>query len=135
MALVPSIALIATGCGPDPYDGRDGLPPSTSAVTQPTERQPPVFVQALDNTFRQRDIVIVAGTEVVWTNVGRNEHDVVPTEFEKTPEAAPWGALVAAFAPGATYSHVFTRPGVYPYVCTIHGVRDKGMVGTITVTE
>ena len=134
VSLVPAVAAIAAGCAPDPYDGRDGLPPPTSAVTASTSAQPPVYVQALDNTFRQRDIVIAAGTEVVWTNVGRNEHDVVPSEFEKTPEQAPWGVVVEAFAPQATYSHVFTTPGVYPYVCTIHGVRDKGMAGTITVT-
>ena len=54
---------------------------------------------------------------------------------EETPEQAPWGVAAEEFAPQATYSHVFDTPGVYPYVCTIHGVRDKGMAGTIIVTE
>ena len=134
VALVPALAAVVIGCGSDPYDGRDGLPPPTSAVTRPPSPRPPVYVQALDNVFRQRDIVIPPGTEVVWTNVGRNEHDVVPSEFEKSPEEAPWGVPSESFAPQSTYSHVFVTPGVYRYVCTIHGARDKGMAGTITVT-
>lgn len=93
-----------------------------------------MFVQALDNSFRQRDLTVEAGTEVVWTNVGRNDHDVIPSEFEDTPETAPWGVVAEAFKPQQVFSHVFDSPGVYPYVCTIHGVRDKGMAGTITVT-
>jgi plastocyanin len=45
-----------------------------------------------------------------------------------------WGVDETGFHPGDSYSHVFGRPGVYEYVCTIHGVNGKGMVGTITVT-
>ena len=37
-------------------------------------------------------------------------------------------------APGATYSHVLDEPGEYRYVCSIHGVKGKGMIGTIIVT-
>lgn len=92
-------------------------------------------MQALDNSFRQRDLTIEVGTEVVWTNVGRNDHDVIPTEYEDAPETAPWGVVVEDFKPRQVYSHRFENPGFYPYVCTIHGVRDKGMAGTITVTE
>jgi len=32
---------------------------------------------------------------------------------------------------GATYDHVFTAPGTYPYYCRLHW--DSGMVGSITV--
>lgn len=89
-----------------------------------------VEVQALDNTFRADELTIAVGTEVVFTNVGRNEHNVIPE-----PDGIQgWGVGEDRFAPGDTYAHVFTEPGVYEYVCTIHGVKRKGMVGTITVT-
>lgn len=87
-------------------------------------------MKALDNSFREQDITIAPGTEVVFENVGRNEHNVIPD-----PNSIQgWGISDTEFGPGATYSHVFTEPGVYAYVCTIHGVKGKGMVGTITVS-
>ncbi len=89
-----------------------------------------VEVQALDNTFRADELTIAVGTEVVFSNVGRNEHNVIPE-----PDGIQgWGVGEDRFAPGDSYAHVFTEPGVYEYVCTIHGVKRKGMVGTITVT-
>ena len=134
MAAVVGLAL--TACAPDPYDGA-GAPPTSPMPTQPTpprDGPPPVQVQALDNNFRARDVTVAVGTEVVWSNVGRNDHDVTPVEFEDDQAAAPWGAQADAFKPGGVYARTFDTPGVYAYVCTIHGVGDKGMAGTITVT-
>jgi plastocyanin len=74
---------------------------------------------------------VAAGTEIVFTNNGRNPHNVVP---EGDPKATTWGVLEAAFDPTDTYSQVFDRPGTYVYYCTIHGSVTAGMVGTITVT-
>ncbi|MCB1001541.1 MAG: hypothetical protein KDB40_19785 [Acidimicrobiales bacterium] len=88
-----------------------------------------VTVQALDNTFRVQDLVVEVGTEVVFENVGRNEHNVIP----EPDSIQGWGVGEDRFAPGDVYSHVFDAPGVYAYVCTIHGVNGKGMVGTVTV--
>lgn len=88
-----------------------------------------ITVQALDNTFRVQDLVVDVGTEVVFENVGRNEHNVIP----EPDSVQGWGVGEDAFAPGDVYTHVFTEPGVYAYVCTIHGVNGKGMVGTVTV--
>ncbi len=85
-------------------------------------------IQSLDNTFRPDRIEVAAGTEVVWENVGRNDHDVVPAD------GGSWGVSKDAFGPGATYSHVFTEPGEVTYYCTIHGTPTVGMTGTIVVT-
>ena len=105
-------------------DAASGDPADTGATGVVVE------VQALDNTFRADELTIAVGTEVVFTNVGRNEHNVIPE-----PDGIQgWGVGEDRFAPGDTYAHVFTEPGVYEYVCTIHGVKRKGMVGTITVT-
>ena len=87
-----------------------------------------VEVDALDNTFRPQDVEVQAGTEVLWTNVGRNEHDVAPAEGDD------FGVDADAFAPGDTYSFRFTEPGEYSYFCTLHGTAQAGMVGSITVT-
>lgn len=87
-----------------------------------------VNVLALDNTFRPETIEISAGTEVVWTNGGRNEHNVLPVEGDA------WGVQTEDFVPQDVYSHVFTTPGTYPYYCSIHGTTEVGMIGTVVVT-
>jgi plastocyanin len=88
-------------------------------------------VSSIDNTFRPGELTITAGTEVVFTNDGRNDHDVTPVPSSLFQD---WGITKEHFAPGDVYTHVFDRPGTYEYVCTIHGVAGAGMVGTITVT-
>jgi plastocyanin len=122
------VAVLATGmlsaCASDPSDV-----PAAAGNAAEAPRQT-VTVKSLDNSFREQDITIAVGTEVVFENVGRNEHNVIPD-----PNSIQgWGVSDTEFGPGATYSHVFTEPGVYAYVCTIHGVKGKGMVGTITVS-
>lgn len=89
-----------------------------------------VEIEAVDNVFRPETIEIEPGTEVRWVNGGRNAHDVKPTDTS----LGDWGIELAGFEPGATYSHVFTEPGEYPYYCTAHGTRTRGMIGTIVVT-
>lgn len=86
-----------------------------------------VEVDALDNTFRAQDIQISPGATVTWTNVGRNDHDVLPTEGDD------WGAEVEDFRPGDVYEHTFSSPGVYSYYCSIHGTTTAGMIGTVVV--
>ena len=87
-----------------------------------------IEIDSLDNTFRPDRIEVEIGAEVVWRNVGHNEHDVIAVEGD-------WGVEKGNFAPGAEFRHVFTEPGEYRYYCTIHGIPDVGMVGTVIVTE
>ena len=87
-----------------------------------------VEVSAIDNTFRPETIEVEAGTEVVWTNDGRNDHNVLPVEGDD------WGVEAEDFAPDDEYRHRFTEPGTYPYYCSLHGTTTKGMVGTVVVT-
>jgi plastocyanin len=86
-------------------------------------------VAALDNSFRPEDIQVRPGTTVVWTNRGRNDHDVLPTEGDA------WGVEVADFTPGDVYSATFDEPGTYDYYCSIHGTKTAGMIGTVVVAE
>jgi plastocyanin len=87
-----------------------------------------VEVGVLDNTFRPATIEVAAGTEVVWENGGRNDHNILPVEGDE------WGVDAAAFGPRDTYRHRFTEPGTVDYYCSLHGTTTKGMVGSVVVT-
>jgi plastocyanin len=89
-----------------------------------------VEVIAVDNTFKPEVIEVEPGTEVVWVNRGRSNHDVVPTDASDTKD---WGIALGEFTPGESYSQVFTEPGDYPYYCTVHGTQTRGMVGKVVV--
>lgn len=116
---VVSLLVVATACGDD-----DAEQASEVSLVEGVE----VEVSSIDNTFRPEEIEVAAGTEVVWTNDGRNTHNVLPVEGEE------WGVEVADFEPGDVYRHRFTEPGTYPYYCSLHGTTTKGMVGTVVVT-
>ncbi|MFM8311913.1 MAG: plastocyanin/azurin family copper-binding protein [Ilumatobacteraceae bacterium] len=96
--------------------------PATGEVTE---------VLSIDNAFLPEVIEVVAGTEVLWLNNGRNDHDVTPDGDVRRLE---WGVGAEAFAPRDTYSRLFDRPGTYVYFCSIHGTAFAGMVGTVVVT-
>lgn len=114
MAAALALALSGAACG----DG-DDAPELVDATSE---------VGVLDNSFRPAELTVAAGTTVLWENVGRNDHNVLPVEGDA------WGVEAEAFAPGATFRHRFTEPGTYAYYCSLHGTTTKGMVGTITVT-
>ncbi len=112
--LVGGLAL--TACGSDGGD--------VELVEGVTEN-----VDALDNSFAPEEITIPAGAEIVFTNRGRNDHNVVPVD-----EDQDWTIEVDDFKPGAPPTPVrFTEPGTYDYFCSIHGTATAGMTGSITV--
>ena len=142
--------LLSCGGDSDDSGGRsDGSPPDSvvDAVTTTLVTVPPngesVEVVVLDNSYRPLDLEIEAGTEVVFDNRGRNEHNILPDSvkndaeltslLENDPSPSSWGIVSTEFAPTMTYAHVFTYPGTYPYYCSIHGAPGAGMYGTITV--
>ncbi len=142
-AVVACVLSLSTACGSDAPAGSsasvipdaavsttNGAPATTALVTYPPNGEV-VDVQALDNTFRVQDLTVEVGTEIRWTNVGRNQHNVVAVA---RTTADVWGVEDVDFQPGDVYSHVFDHPGVFEYVCTIHGVEGRGMIGTVTVT-
>lgn len=101
-------------------------------------------MQALDNSFRPLEYEISAGTEVVFENRGRNDHNILPDQVGNDDELTAlladgkqdvWGVASTDFAPGNTYSHVFATPGTYTFYCSIHGSPGAGMYGTLVVTE
>jgi plastocyanin len=66
----------------------------------------------IDNfSFSPATITIPAGTTVKWTNRDDIPHTVVNDDqkFESK-----------AFDSDESYSYTFTKPGTYPYFCSIH---------------
>jgi plastocyanin len=131
IATVTLASLAACG-GDDPAsDPAIDPAPSSAAVPLPGAGTS-VRVSSIDNSFRPEVLEIAAGTEVVFTNDGRNDHDVIQSGL---PDGAPdWGVVAADFAPRDEYRVVFEVPGSYPYYCSIHGTAQAGMVGEIIVT-
>ncbi len=62
-------------------------------------------------------IEIAPGTEVVWVNQGRNDHDLM-TDFG-------FGVTANEFHPGDEYRHVFTGTGRVPLL--LHHPRHRGL--------
>jgi plastocyanin len=91
---------------------------------------PQADVKVLDNSFNDENIQVAPGTKVVWTNDGRQDHDVVPAE-----DGEGWGVEPEDFAPEAVYEFTFEEPGTYRYFCSLHGTAEAGMVGAIVVEE
>ena len=88
-----------------------------------------VDIDIQDNAFVQRVVVVSPGTEIVWTNNGRNEHNVRPAvegAFE------PISTLALA-EKGMSASLVFDAPGDFPYYCSLHGTATNGQTGRIIV--
>jgi len=104
-----------------------------------------ITIQSLDNSFRPVEFEIEAGTEVIFENRGRNDHNILPNSVANDDELvallassdAPeaWGVIAEDFVPMDVYSHIFTVPGTYPYYCSIHGSPGAGMYGVVVVTD
>jgi nitrite reductase (NO-forming) len=88
-------------------------------------------------TFAKPKITIKAGEAVTWKNTSQTVHDVVDDPMKAMTASdvqRPDG--VKAFAsgllqPGQSYTRVFSEPGVYRYVCTLH--EGSGMKGEVIV--
>lgn len=121
VVVLAAAMLSLAGCGDDP---------DIQQVATGGPFAPKVTIKTLDNVFggaEQPDIRAAVGEKVEWENLGRNEHDIVPIDSKG------WGVDAADFAPGDTYSHTFTEPGVYSYFCSLHGTKTGGMRGRLLV--
>lgn len=131
---VAAVMLLVAGCGGDDGGGEDDTETTATSGspapdTTPSPPGPAVTVQALDNSFRPETVTVSVGTEVLFDNRGRNDHNVLPSDG-----GDEWGVQVEEFRPGDQYTVTFDEPGEYPYYCSIHGTADVGMIGTVVVT-
>jgi plastocyanin len=123
--LALAMGVLVAGCGDDDGGGAASGADGTIAPVQSGQ----VEIQAIDNAFRPEEATVVAGSDVVWTNRGRNDHNIIPIDD------TPFRADVDVFGPGDEYRFTMDQPGTYRYYCSIHGSQDKGMIGTIQVVE
>ena len=80
-------------------------------------------VEIHDYEYHAPDLSVQAGEAVTWTNADSAKHDVASTAG---PEAFASPELLT----GESFTHVFTQPGAYAYLCTLH----PDMLGALTVT-
>lgn len=133
-----ALAGLLSGCGSDKAAESSSPGNRTTAGAAPDDTLAPptridgaeVTVDAIDNDFEPKHLLVKAGTKVTFDNVGRNLHDVIPTDksaFDFTIESDD-------FAPGAEKSFTFEKPGTYHYYCSLHATPTAGsMRGVITV--
>ena len=131
-------AVLLMSCGTDSQDSEA----TTIATVAPNGEV--ITIQVLDNSYRPLDFEIAAGTEVIFDNRGRNDHNILPDTVkddagltallasDQSPTA--WGVASTDFVPGDTYSHLFNVAGTYNYYCSIHGAPGAGMYGTLVVS-
>jgi plastocyanin len=91
---------------------------SATAIAEPSA---PVAAVKIDNfVFGPQTITVPVGTTVVWTNSDDIPHTSVSTE----------GVFKSkVLDTDEKFSYTFTKPGTYPYYCTIH----PKMTGTVLV--
>jgi len=130
-------------------DTLDELAPNCSAkitramIRKVTEKMPgPVtpekdMVSMSEMAFLPATITVSVGQKVVWKNSSYAVHNVVDDASKaisvmdvKLPSGVqPFDS--GFLQPGETYSRVFTVPGTYKYVCTLHEA--NGMKGVVIV--
>ena len=86
------------------------------AFAQPGDAS--VTIQNFD--FHPMAVTVPVGATVTWKNMDGEPHTVTSTDGSFRSEALD---------EDDTYSHTFTKPGVYKYLCTIH----PKMVAMVTV--
>jgi plastocyanin len=118
-------ALVAVGAGCATSSA--SLAPTGSSDTLTPVKSGTVKISARDNSFNTEKITVSVGSKLVWTNDGRNDHNIVAVG------ETPFHVEATNFGPKATYEYVPQTPGTYRYYCSIHGTDSKGMPGTVQV--
>lgn len=72
--------------------------------------------------FTPRTLTVTAGSTITWTNQDTAPHDVRST-------SGPQSFHSPMLDKGGSWSHTFTSPGTYSYLCTVHA----GMTGQLVV--
>lgn len=94
-------------------------------------------VSMSDMAFIPATITVSVGEKVVWKNSSQVFHNVVDDSskaLSKMDVSLPSGGKAfdsGLLQPSQTFSRVFTVPGVYRYVCTLH--EGNGMKGVVIV--
>lgn len=122
--LVVATALLGVAACGSSKSNTQATPPAPTDLRGRTA----VEIQASSNQWHPSSILVDTGTKVTWRNGDGIAHNVKKSA-DAVDFGAPFGVESENFGPGKTYSFTFTKPGTYPYECTIHA----GMTGTVEV--
>jgi plastocyanin len=115
------LAVALAGCTAN----QGTAPQSTGTAAPAAPAAGPGTITIRSFAFSPQEITVAQGTTVTWTNQDSAPHTI--TSDTGAPEAISSDSL----SQGASFSFTFTKPGTYPYHCSIH----PSMKGTIIVTS
>jgi plastocyanin len=130
------LVALATACGGGDDGGSgdssalDGLPPVAESEYEDLTGQAEVVIEARDNKFEAKYVIVSPGTRITFDNKGRNPHNVVPVAKDQFETIA-----ADELQPGDTAILQFDDAGDYPYYCSLHGTPTAGMDGRIRVAD
>jgi plastocyanin len=137
---VPTETATRTGTNtPTPTEADTATATETTTATPATPTEPPTETATDSDEFGVRisnlsfapvRTAVPPGTTVTWTNGDGVPHDVTATQFSE--EGAQW-EFSERLSSGARVEYTFEEPGVYQYLCTIHGRRS--MCGAVLVGD
>jgi plastocyanin len=118
IALCAVTAWLAVACKPpsaviDPTRSSTvtAAPTATPALNAtPAPSRGAVIVEAAEQYFNPELVTVSAGTTVLWKDV-QGTHDMVADDRSFAS---------AVLFEGGTFTHTFSQPGRYRYVCTLH---------------
>jgi len=110
LVTVLGIVVLASAAGAKPQKGRT------------------VELDVRDNEFSEA-LTVPKGTRIMFVNVGRNDHNVIPTSEDDEFLHIPTSRL----QPDESVGVWLNKPGKYRFYCSLHGTRAAGMRGAITV--
>ncbi|MGD1171712.1 cupredoxin family copper-binding protein [Mycobacterium seoulense] len=119
-----AVAVLLAGCSASrPAAGPGtGVSTGSTSVTAPAAPVGGNQVTIDGFAFAPATLTVAVGTTVTWTNRDEEPHTV----------AASDGSFHSpGMGTGATFTHTFTDPGTFDYVCSIHPM----MRGTVVVTR
>jgi len=101
--------------------------------------QPAVVIKMVDMppSFEPAEVTVNVGDTVEWENVGNSVHHATDDHemaIKGNDVESPVGTVAfdsGFMRPGETFTHTFSTPGVYRYVCVAH--ETSGMVGKVIV--
>lgn len=112
-----------------PSGSRTSTPTPTGSPTAAMTETPVSETVTLDGVeFNPVRLEVPTGATVTWHNDDSFGHDVTAAGFH---DAADSWDFEASLGPDDTVSHTFDEPGIYEYVCTIHG--ESTMCGVVLV--
>ena len=112
--------ILTVACAPSQPSSNSNTEKAITTAPSSQQSNEQATVSIKDFKFAPQDIVVKAGTTVVWTNEDSVSHTVESSD----------GTLKSdELSKGDTYKFTFTKSGKYDYKCGIH----PSMHGSVTV--